>query len=191
MPLFSMIEIRDITISLLVLCAVFAYPEFTTNPAFLLTSLIAVGVAFMGHELSHKFMAIRHGFWSEYRMWPQGLVMALLITIATNGMFVFAAPGAVYFTGRLMKRPRKKELRNISMAGITFNLILMTVSLALFYYTSLQILSYMAMINAWLAIFNLLPFGGLDGEKLLKVDKRVWAILLIIAISGFLLTGFI
>ena len=96
---FSALEIRDITISLVALSLVFSFPEFLTEPFFFVTSLLVVGVAFMGHELSHKFTAIRYGFWSEYRMWPQGIMMAVLFALASGGAFIFAAPGAVYFSG--------------------------------------------------------------------------------------------
>jgi Zn-dependent protease len=184
-------EIRDILISILVLCAMFSYPEFLTNPAFLLISLLAVGLAFMGHELSHKFAAIRHGFWSEYRMWPQGLMMALLLTLATNGAVVFAAPGAVYFSGGgFFRRPGRKQLTEISMAGITFNISLMWICIAASLVTGMYIFTYMAFVNGWLAIFNLLPFGGLDGEKLLKLNNRIWGALLILALAGFSLSRF-
>ncbi len=191
MAFFSQTEIREIAISIIVLCAVFSYPEFLSNPAFLLVSLAAVGLAFIGHELSHKFAAIRHGFWSEYRMWPQGLVMALLFALATNGSIIFAAPGAVYFSGGLLRSPGRRQLTEISMAGITFNVVLMWVSLAASLLTGLFIFGYMAFINGWLAIFNLLPFGGLDGEKLLRLDKSIWGGLFAAAISGFLLSQFL
>jgi Zn-dependent protease len=184
---FSAIEVRDIVISLVVLSAVFSYPEFTANPLFFLVSLLVVGIAFMGHELFHKFAAIREGFWSEYRMWPQGLFMALILALATGGAFIFAAPGAVYFKTQWFPTTGREQLRNISMAGITFNVAFMWLSLALFFYTGIGILSYMALINGWLAIFNLLPFGMLDGHKLFRLDRRIWAALFILAASGFVL----
>ena len=123
MRFFSSIELRDIVVSMLVLAAVFSYPESLADPIFLLMSLAVVGVAFIGHELSHKFAAIRHGYWSEYRMWPQGLMLALLFALATNGRILFAAPGAVYFaSGMFGRRPGRRELTEISMAGILFAL---------------------------------------------------------------------
>ncbi len=185
---FSMTEVRDIVISMAVLCFLFSYPEVLSAPAFFLTSLLAVGIAFMGHELSHKFAAIREGYWSEYRMWPQGLAMAALLALATGGAFIFAAPGAVQFSpGMFQRMPDRRQLRRISMAGITFNVALMWACLALFAATGLSMLSYMATINGWLAIFNLLPFGMLDGEKLFRLDKRTWSALLAVAAAGFVI----
>jgi Zn-dependent protease len=39
-----------------------------------------------------------------------------------------------------------------------------------------------ARINIWLALFNLIPFGPLDGAKILKWNKGIW--LITIAIAG-------
>ncbi len=189
--IFSATEVTHIVISVLVLCVVFSYPEFLADPYFFLVSLAVLGVAFMGHELSHKFTAIREGFRSEYRMWPQGLAIAVLLALASGGSFVFAAPGAVYFEGgTFFRRPGRKALTRISMAGITFNVALMWTSLLLFFVSGLSVLSYMAMINGWLAIFNLLPFGMLDGRKLFGLNRNLWIVLIVLAAAGFLLSNF-
>jgi Zn-dependent protease len=189
---FSRQELRDILVSMLVLCVVFSYPEFLYSPLFFLTACLAVGVAFIGHELAHKFTAIREGFWSEYRLWPQGLMFALLFALATNGSIIFAAPGAVYFSGgNYFGRPSRGQLTRISMAGISFNIALMWISLAASIFTGFFLFAYMAFINGWLAIFNMLPFGGLDGQKLLRLDSRLWATLFILAVSGFALSWFV
>lgn len=189
--MFSSTEVTHILISVLVLCLVFSYPEFLANPYFLLVSLGVLGVAFMGHELAHKFVAIREGFHSEYRMWPQGLAMAVLLAFATGGSFIFAAPGAVYFNRTPFSAGyNRKKLTRITMAGISFNIALMWASLTAFYVSGISVLAYMAVINGWLAIFNLLPFGMLDGHKLFKLDRNIWIVLLVLAGTGFVLSQF-
>ena len=193
MKIFSAVELRDIAISMAVLCIVFSFPESLSDPFFLLRALLAVGVGFIGHELSHKFAAIRQGFWSEYRMWPQGLVMALLLAAATGGSFIFAAPGAVYFQPDAYRRPKKAQLVRIGMAGITFNIAVMWLALAaslaagwLAVPAAAALFIYVAIVNGWLAIFNLIPFGGLDGQKLLALDRGKWALLLVAGFAGFI-----
>jgi Zn-dependent protease len=189
---FSRIEVRDILISVGVLCVVFSYPEFLSSPGFFLFSFLAVGVAFMGHELSHKFMAIRAGFWAEYRMWPQGILLAAILALASGGRFIFAAPGAVYFRENWLQRGgRRKKLLGISIAGIVFNVTLLWALLALFMATGYAPLAYMASINGWLAIFNLIPIGGLDGQKAFALDKRIWGLLLALAAGGFVLINLV
>ncbi len=95
---FTRTEIKDIVISLLVLTLVFSYPQILFNPSIFLTSLFVLAIAFMGHELSHKFAARSMGYWAEYRMWANGLFLALIFTLITNGQIIFAAPGAVVFS---------------------------------------------------------------------------------------------
>ena len=184
---FTIGEIRDIAISLVVLSFVFAYPEILSDPFFIVISLLGVGVAFIGHELSHRFVARKFGFYSAYKMWPQGLLLALLLTIATNGGFVFAAPGAVVFSSYwIMKRPTMKEIGLIGIAGAVFNITLMYASLSLYFITGIHVLSFVASINGWLAIFNLIPFGPLDGRKVMKWNWKIWLAALLLAVSGFI-----
>ncbi|HQM95337.1 MAG TPA: site-2 protease family protein, partial [Methanofastidiosum sp.] len=59
--------------------------------------VIIVGAAFLLHELSHKFTAIKYGYFAQFRLWQTGLLLALLMSFAVG--FVFAAPGAVYIYG--------------------------------------------------------------------------------------------
>jgi Zn-dependent protease len=41
--------------------------------------------------------------------------------------------------------------------------------------------------NAWIAVFNLIPFMGLDGAKILSWSKLAWVLTLAGAIGMFLL----
>lgn len=183
---FTLTEIRDIAISLLVLGFVFAYPEILADPAFMIISLLGVGVAFIGHELSHRFVARRLGFYSAYKMWPEGLAMALILAIASGGRFIFAAPGAVIFSSYwILRRPMMKDIGLIGIAGTVFNITVMYVSLALYFATGLSLFSFIGSINGWLALFNLIPFGPLDGRKVKAWNFRLWAAALLLAATGF------
>ena len=193
---FSKIEIKHLIISMGVLTVAFTLALTGNNlltgfsigfkpniiPYGLAISFIGIITAFVFHELSHKFMAQKHGLWAEYRMFPQGLYLALFLGIFTP--FVFAAPGAVMFRGGA----RSYETGRIAMAGPLANIVIAAITFPLyilvFYETSIgPILGFICLINAFLAMFNLLPFGPLDGLKIITWNATIWTILFIISIS--------
>lgn len=186
---FTLIEVRDILVSVLVLSIIFAYPEFLTTPESFLVYLGIVAVAFMGHELSHKFTAMHLDYFSEYRMWPQGLFLALFLALATGGRILFAAPGAVYFASRWLfqSHPTRGDVGRIGAAGPAFNIIAGAVSIALLFSLGIGFLYLLALFNIWLAIFNLIPFGPLDGAKVFRWDLRVWAGMILSAVALYVI----
>jgi Zn-dependent protease len=131
-------------------------------------------------------MAQKLGLWAEYRVYPMGLLLALMVSIFTG--FVFAAPGAVMFMGG----SRHHETGKIAMAGPLANIIVAFVTFLLFYYFLFEnqigsLLGYICLINALLATFNLLPLGPLDGIKIIKWNATVWVIMLILSITALML----
>jgi Zn-dependent protease len=186
---FSRKEIRDIVISTLVLAFAFSFPSISKMPEVFLV----VGIAFLFHELiGHKFMAQRLGAAAEYRAWPTGLLLAILISIATFGKYTFAAPGAVVFSsivrGRFAFTVHKlstKDVGKIGLAGPVINIILGAVSLAGLFITGIGLLGSAAYINFFLALFNLLPIPPLDGEKVFSWNKWIWAAAIAIAAIGY------
>ncbi len=190
---FSRVEITHILISMIVLTFAFAIAlpkdtilsgnfKFEDFPYYLLLSFLGIATAFFFHEMSHKFMAQKYGLWAEYRMFPMGLLLALILSFTG---FVFAAPGAVMFLGG----SRDYETGKIAMAGPLANIIIAIIILPLYlfvFFESLQIasiLNFIIMINLILATFNLLPLGPLDGTKIIKWSATVWITMLIISIT--------
>lgn len=155
-------------------------------------ALVAVGTGFIFHELSHKYVSIHYGVHAEFFAWPFGLAIALILAFSPIHI-VFAAPGAVYIFARTLP---KKENGIISVAGPLVNIGLGIIFVAVGFLVMplqnqfLSQLSFQAgLINFFLAGFNLLPFGPLDGKKVFDWNKLVWAACFIPMLLIYLTVG--
>jgi Zn-dependent protease len=142
-------------------------------------SLLTIGLGFLFHELAHKFLAQRYGCLAEFRSFDQMLMLSLLISIFG---VIFAAPGAVMIQGHLTKKQNGK----ISAAGPAMNIILALAFMPLFI-TQTGVLGeigkYGFIINAWLALFNMIPFAMFDGKKVWDWSKTAYALMAIAALA--------
>jgi Zn-dependent protease len=184
---FTVREVRDIIISMSVIALIFAYifsGRNLSNPNFILLipiTFIAVGLGFVLHEMAHKFVAIRYGFWAEYKLWAEGLILAVIVAVAIG--FVFAAPGAVYIHGNYISREQNGK---ISLAGPATNIILAGFFFLLMQYSaSSQIIMLLGLlgftVNSFLALFNLIPFSVLDGAKVFRWNPLIWVVMAAVA----------
>mgnify|MGYP001607279163 CR=1 FL=1 len=199
---FGFVEIKQILISAVVLSVAFAIASFdgifsievSRLLPLIVFSFIAVGVGFLAHELiGHKIVAQRFGLFAEYRMWNFGLVIAILSSLAG---FVFAAPGAVYISQKmdLWGKPvpvTKKRMGIVGLMGPVVNVAIAFIFFLSAYYapaTLFELFFIGAGINAWLALFNMLPIPPLDGSKVLYWDRRIFAVsfIAIAAVFAFL-----
>ncbi|WP_415383260.1 metalloprotease [Halosimplex sp. TS25] len=146
-------------------------------------SLATVGVAFLLHELAHKVVAVRFGqvaaFQADYGM----LFLAVMSALAG---FLFAAPGAVVHRGRITAR----ENGLIALAGPVTNLGLAAVFLPVMLFGPglLGLVGARGVsINLLLAGFNMIPYGPLDGKKVIGWSKPVYVA---VAVPSVLLAVF-
>jgi Zn-dependent protease len=137
--------------------------------------LLVFALAFLLHEFGHKFVAQHYGLISEFRADFPMLVIMLVIAIFSP--FIFLAPGAVIIGGRKISL---RENGIISIAGPLVNLaqaILYLLVLVLFSPSSTLLLFFLLVgvkLNAFLGIFNMLPFWILDGKKVLQWNKLAY-----------------
>ena len=188
---FSRQEIFQIIISMAVLTIAFSFafarfPPFSHLDevvTFLPVSFIAILTAFFFHEMAHKYVGQKFGYWSEFRMYPQGLLFALFLSVVAG--IVFAAPGAVQIFGR----PSREEMGKISLAGPSMNMVLSLIFIGIWLVSNgiiAFVSSVVVYINVFLALFNLLPFGPFDGLKIFRWKKEVWGLLIGIDIVLFI-----
>jgi len=146
---------------------------------FMLISGLTVGIAFIFHEMAHKIVAQRYKCWAEFRadltMLGLGVLMSFL------GV-VFIAPGAVMIFGNIDYRQNGK----ISLAGPLTNIILAILLLPLLFINiSSNLLSEIIvsgyLINAWLALFNMIPFMNFDGAKIYAWNRKAYFTTVIVA----------
>jgi Zn-dependent protease len=145
-------------------------------PTLFLVSMLTAGVGFLLHELAHKVVAVRYGqiaeFRADYRMLFLGVMSALV-------GFLVAAPGAVHHRGYLSER----EHGLIALAGPATNVVLSFVFAPLLVVGAgagsdllVEIGARGLAVNLFLAAFNLIPFGGIDGKTVLGWSKVVWTV---------------
>ena len=184
---FSEREIRDFAVAWLALGVAFAI--FFTGGGLrgvasivgagfvgpLLVSLLTAGVGFLLHELGHKVAAVRFDQIAEFRADYGMLFLAVMSALVG---FLFAAPGAVHHRGMLTGR----EHGLIALAGpaVTLLLVVLFVPLlvgGLLFSSPLvtEIGEKGLAVNLFLAAFNLVPYGPLDGRTVLSWSKLVWA----------------
>jgi Zn-dependent protease len=174
-------ELIDLLIAWIVISIAFGIiiirgSEITLNNAIIsiLIAALTVGIGFIVHELAHKIAAQIFHCKAEFRKDSRMLVFAVLMSFVG---FIFAAPGGVRFSGHVTK----KQYGIIAMVGPLANFIIAALFLLLVFLPPV-IRTYGFMINAWLGLFNLIPFPGFDGRKVLDWSKISFALMVVIGI---------
>ncbi|MEM0360491.1 MAG: site-2 protease family protein [Candidatus Diapherotrites archaeon] len=179
-------ERNDLLISWFTISIAFAFvlgPGFLRIVDFLYflpISFVAVGTAFVFHELAHRQIARKFGCYAEFRAWTWGLVLSIALPLLSFGRFLFAAPGAVYIYGPHISR---KQNGLISISGPATNILVGIVFFVFWLYAIvfmglhpylLELLITVSQINFFLAFFNLIPIPPLDGSKVISWNAMAW-----------------
>ncbi|MDR3223105.1 MAG: site-2 protease family protein [Methanobrevibacter sp.] len=184
---FSFDEVVDIILSFFVISIAFSllYARVDISQAVHILPIVMVGAGcgFIFHELAHKFAALHYRYHAEFKKWIPGLILSLISPMIG---FMFAAPGAVHIYGSYIS---DKINGIISIVGPITNIVLSLIFLISAYiltnpagvnFSGNQILIQMCVlgfsVNAWLALFNLIPFAVLDGAKVFRWDPIIWFI---------------
>lgn len=170
--------------------SLFGFQRLLIDPAITVSFGLAFAASFLAHELAHKYVAMREGCSAFFRLDPFG---AMLTAITSFLPIKFIAPGAV----RILGHASPSAIARIAAAGPITNV---SISLGIVAYllltwyigpsgTSLSIWGIRAIgyLNALMAVFNMVPFGPLDGLKVMLAGVRYWAVLFGICAAVFML----
>jgi Zn-dependent protease len=142
--------------------------------------------AFVIHELGHKFLAQFYRAWAEFRVLFYGAVITAISALPFFP-FKFIAPGAVMISGNLTSG----RYGRVSLIGPLTNLAMGTGFLFVYLLVSIidspsAILLVGVRFNGFIAFFNMIPFMGLDGQKIFDWNKIVWVMTMAGAIGLFI-----
>jgi Zn-dependent protease len=135
---------------------------------------VVMVASFLTHEIAHKIVAQKNGLWAEFRLTTWGAVLTFASVFLPIRMI---GPGAMMIGGTLQK---KDDIVKISIAGPITYLVYSSIFLGLAFTLPVPLdwglmLLFAAYINAFMAVFNLIPFGILDGYKIFSQNKKLWA----------------
>lgn len=180
-------ELAQLIIATLVTTLIFAYDW--QDPAAVVGALpisfLAVTTAYLFHELAHRFAAKKLNCAAAYKLWMPGVIFGLLMMfVGIKIILVGAVVVSTYKFGRWgmkARHPDMKEIGLIATVGPLTNLVLASIfnafSGSTLFGTTLE---YLASINAWFALFNLVPIKPLDGGQIFYWNQVVWLFLLIL-----------
>ena len=114
------------------------------------------------HEMGHMIELRRYGFRTGAPMFIPGL--GALIRMKQNVV-------------------NARENADIGLAGPIYGLGASLVSLGLWQVTSLPIFAAIAGVGAWINLFNLLPFGSLDGGRAMQAMSRIEKIACVVCVG--------
>ncbi len=190
----TMQEVQDLVIADVALTIAFAI-LFTFGGSFgvakgsyafvyyLPIAFVAVTFSFVLHEYMNKMVAEHFGAIAAFRRSDTGIIIALLTSMFG---FLMAMPGAtVIYTNTFTK----KEEGYVSLAGPLTNFVIFGAVFVISLFSNTgntyiqTAISVIMFISLWLAFVNMLPIYPLDGSKVLRWNKGVYAVVLIAVIA--------
>ncbi|MFW9793292.1 MAG: AN1-type zinc finger domain-containing protein [Candidatus Thorarchaeota archaeon] len=190
---FSSTEIRDLAISsvlvILVGISIFGSPYGILYAIQVLAMYIGWGfwwlpvgmitiflLSFMAHELAHKFVAQHYGMWSEFRMTSMGYILSTMAILFSVPIF---GTGIMYTSGTTNREHDAKSnlagpftnfviAVSLLIVAIILRLIMPSLGFALFLF------QYGVQLNAFLGLFNMIPFQPFDGATVREWSNKVW-----------------
>jgi Zn-dependent protease len=181
--IFSQKEVKHILVAAALVIGIgvsIALYAFNWAPEVIAIFAVILTASFLIHEIAHKVIAQKSGLWAEFRLTTWGAVLTFVSVFLP---FKMISPGAMMIGGSI---PSGKDLIKISVAGVITNLAFSITTFGVaFGLLNLPVsglvlmLFFAAYINSFMAVFNLIPFGILDGYKIFSISKKIWALVFV------------
>jgi Zn-dependent protease len=161
----------------------------TYNIYFIVLASLGFAVSFLIHELAHRFVGLRRGYLARFELNTIGVIVTALSIVLP---IKFVAPGAVVIRGFSSLR----DLCMIALAGPLANILLalgiLSSSIILSGHSVMVVLGLrtLGLLNAYIALFNLIPLGPLDGLKIFSYSKAYWTALFGLSLALFIIFNY-
>jgi len=172
---FSFREVGHLVIGTLIIIGVglSISPGRFLSPRIMPYTLLGLALVFTStfllHEIAHKLAAQHYGLWAEFRLTLFGSLISLLSILIPIKV---VSPGVVHIAGAA----NREIIGKTSLAGPSVNLALSAIFIPLYYYFRTDIALAGALLNPFVALFNLIPYGIFDGEKVFYWNRKAWAV---------------
>jgi Zn-dependent protease len=145
----------------------------TTFSIFFIVSGFGIAI----HEMAHRFVASRNKGISEFKFWELGTVI-MLVTGALFGL-VFAKPYRTVISNAATLE--KRSLGIIMLAGPVISVVLALLFLTLIplggIYSDIGTAGFS--VNLLSAVYAMMPFNPMDGEKIYSWSHARWAVVFV------------
>ena len=145
---------------------------FLQEPLILFCSSLVFTSTFILHELAHKIVANHYGFEAEFRLVNLGVLLTFFSVICPIKL---VSPGWVVIEGAWYEKAEKITLAGPA-ANIVFSILFLTASFVLKGGAFSLIMKWGAILNSWIALFNLIPISFLDGKTIFKCERVIWGL---------------
>ncbi|MFT4304496.1 MAG: hypothetical protein ACMXX8_00245 [Candidatus Woesearchaeota archaeon] len=187
---FSNEEIKGLIVSVILLAFIwsFNYKSETFNLfnwfGNYFIALIMMAIAMFLHVSAQKIVGIRYGFYVEYKMWLNGLIAGVIVTLLTNGFLPLLIPGGIVLMH--LTRLRIGEFRyglnllesNYTVLAGPFTNIFVAMFFKFLIWQvlgfELQIVDDFFRLNLILAVYMLLPINPLPGVIAMIGSKLIY-----------------
>lgn len=164
---------------------------FDVNLYFVIVYVIGFALSYLMHELAHRIVARRNYVKAFFKLDPIGAMLTLISAIPMLPV-KFIAPGAVVLASPTTIRVIGSTAfwgpaTNVIISAISYILSLLFIPVFPSQWLS-SIFLILSKFNAFIAFFNLLPFGLLDGLKIIKWSMPRWVAVIALSLVLLILT---